>query len=173
MKMHQQSYVTDLLDRHQIVKGGTLAGIGVPEEEDPPSPKDVHKAQVVTGELLWLSARTRPDITYPVAVMARRPQGAVKIGEKVLQYLWRTAKEGLHYKRLGEGDHGPDHQQHRGMRWSPTRTRPSEPTRTSLSPAWRCITPVALFSGLPRVRLVLLSARRKASWPPSSRPGRL
>ena len=36
----------------------------------------------------------------------------VKIGEKVLQYLWRMAKEGLHYKRLGEGDHGPDHQQH-------------------------------------------------------------
>ena len=50
VKMHQQSYVTDLLDRHQIVKGGTLAGIGVPEEDrDPPSPKDVHKAQVVTG----------------------------------------------------------------------------------------------------------------------------
>ena len=120
VKMHQQSYVTDLLDRHQIVKGGTLAGIGVPEEEDPPSPKDVHKAQVVTGELLWLSARTRPDITYPVAVMGqwttRRPQGVVKIGEKVLQYLWRTAKEGLHYKRLGEGDHGPDHQQHRERR---------------------------------------------------------
>ena len=65
VKMHQQSYVTDLLDRHQIVKGGTLAGIGVPEEEDPPSPKDVHKAQVVIGELLWLSARKRPDITYP------------------------------------------------------------------------------------------------------------
>ena len=34
VKMHQQSYVTDLLDRHQIVKGGTLTGIGVPEEED-------------------------------------------------------------------------------------------------------------------------------------------
>ena len=40
----------------------------------------------------------------------------VKIGEKVLQYLWGTAKEGLHYKRLGEGDHGPDHQQHRERR---------------------------------------------------------
>ena len=112
MMMHQESYTADLLDRHHIAKGGTLGGVGIPEEEGPPSPEDVRQAQVITGELLWLSSRTRPDITYAVAVMGqwttKRPRGVTRIGEKVLQYLWRTSREGLRYQRLGAGDYGPD-----------------------------------------------------------------
>ena len=46
----------------------------------------------------------------------KRPRGVTRIGEKVLQYLWRTSREGLRYQRLGAGDYGPDHQQHRERR---------------------------------------------------------
>ena len=118
IRMHQESYTADLLDRHHLAKGGTLGGVGIPEEEGLPSPEDVRQAQVITGELLWLSSRTRPDITYAVAVMGqwttKRPRGVTRIGEKVLQYLWRTSP--LRYQRLGAGDYGPDHQQHRERR---------------------------------------------------------
>ena len=144
VKMHQQSYVTDLLDRHQIVKGGTLAGVGVPEEEDPPSPKDVHKAQVVTGELLNAARHHVPRSRHGSMDHKEASSYTISASVKVIMDLTTSS--------IVSGG---------GMRWSPTRTRPSEPTRTSLSPAWRCITLAALFSGLLRVRLALSQQGRK------------
>ena len=43
----------------------------------------------------------------------KRPRGVVKIGEKVLKYLYKTMSDGLLYERLQGGDHGPEGQQHR------------------------------------------------------------
>ena len=39
-------------------RGVTFAGIGVPDEEEK------HGVRVLTGELLWLASRTRPDIAH-------------------------------------------------------------------------------------------------------------
>ena len=33
-------------------------------EEDELDPEDIHRAQKIAGSLIWLSTRTRPDITY-------------------------------------------------------------------------------------------------------------
>eukprot|EP00913_Durusdinium_trenchii_P018989 g17845.t1 len=61
--LHQGCYVVrEVLDRH--VGGGSSSFIKVPEEkeENAPSLREVREAQKITGELLWLSGKTRPDI---------------------------------------------------------------------------------------------------------------
>ena len=40
------------------------------DETDVTTP-DIRAAQAVTGELLWLSVRSRPDIAFAVSVMGR------------------------------------------------------------------------------------------------------
>ena len=53
------------------------------DETDVTTP-DIRAAQAVTGELLWLSVRRRPDIAYAVSVMGRnvtkRPKWVQQIG---------------------------------------------------------------------------------------------
>ena len=70
VKMHQQSYVTDLLDQHQIVKGGTLAVIGVPEEEGLPSPG---RGWGVAVAFSANAARHTPQRSW-----VNKPQGGLK-----------------------------------------------------------------------------------------------
>ena len=72
-------------------------------EEERPEPEEsaVRLAQKATGEILWLSTRSRPELAHPVACMAARatkqPLKALEISKKVLNYLARTAEYGLYY----------------------------------------------------------------------------
>ena len=54
----------------------------------------LRKAQKITGELLWLSQRSRVDIAYHVALMGswnvRAPTLVLKLGLRMLEYLWTT-----------------------------------------------------------------------------------
>ena len=60
------------------------------------------RAQVLTGELLWLSGRPRPDIMHSVATMSsmcvKNPELVERIGRRVLGYLKNTAAMCLWYK---------------------------------------------------------------------------
>ena len=69
--LHQGSYVREVLERH--VGGGSSTFIKVPEEgdEEHPSLPKVRAAQKITGELLWLSGKTRPDLAWAVMKMAQ------------------------------------------------------------------------------------------------------
>ena len=53
--------------------------------------KDIKEAQALTGALLWLSTRTRPDLCQGVAAMShlvtRNPLKAVQIGQVLLKYV--------------------------------------------------------------------------------------
>ena len=70
--MSQEAYVRDVLKTWELTDCRPLAVPGVPtkvelpvEEPDAePDPEDVHRAQKLAGSLIWLSTRTRPDITY-------------------------------------------------------------------------------------------------------------
>ena len=57
----------------------------------------VRAAQQLTGEILWVSQRTRPS--YSTCIMAslctRRPEQSIEIGAKTLSYLQRTIDHGL------------------------------------------------------------------------------
>ena len=47
--------------------------VDIPEEiEDDATAQEVKAAQGLTGELLWLAIRSRPDLSYAVSVMGRQ-----------------------------------------------------------------------------------------------------
>ena len=53
--------------------------------------EEIRKAQGVTGELLWLAVRSRPDIAFAVSLMGRHlsknPRWVVKVGRCVFGIL--------------------------------------------------------------------------------------
>eukprot|EP00435_Cladocopium_sp_Y103_P069412 s890_g33.t1 len=108
--LHQESYIRDLLHRYGTKGSSSMGTVAVPEEEETVSPQDVKTAQIATGELLWIATRSRPEISFPVALMCqyavRRPRGVIRIGEEVRKYLNGTKGEGLLYQPLKAGDHG-------------------------------------------------------------------
>ena len=61
----------------------------------------VTNAQKLTGGLLWLSGRTRPDIACAVSRMSSastsRPNWALKVGKRILRYLLGTKNHGLRF----------------------------------------------------------------------------
>eukprot|EP00439_Symbiodinium_sp_Y106_P003580 s4711_g1.t1 len=85
--IYQQGYIQEL----------ELAQI--PEEGGENSDDRVRLAQQITGEVLWVAQRTRPDLAYTTSMMAsmctRCPDQVVAIGLKALGYLQRTMGYGL------------------------------------------------------------------------------
>ena len=73
--------------------------------------RDIKEAQGLTGELLWVSLRSRPDIAFAVSQMGqqvtKRPKWAVQVGKHVLGFLFSTADYCLNYGSK-VGGHGFD-----------------------------------------------------------------
>ena len=98
----QQGYIQELLRLHSIPPTA-MDKIPISKElasEREPlqdvSSEDVHMAQQLTGEILWLAQRSRPDLSYASSIMAslclRQPRQVIEIGMKVLGYLQRTSR---------------------------------------------------------------------------------
>ena len=73
--MSQEAYVRDILKTWEMTECRPVMVPGVPtkvelpveqpeEPEEEPDPEYIHRAQKLAGSLIWLSTRTRPDITY-------------------------------------------------------------------------------------------------------------
>ena len=101
----QQGYIQELLRLHGV-KNVWLDKVPITKElaiipDDPcdEGPESIRAAQQLTGEVLWVSQRTRPDLSYTTCVMAslctRRPSQTIKIGLKTLGYLQRTINHKL------------------------------------------------------------------------------
>ena len=111
--VHQGCYTREVLDRHEGHEA--LSYVKVPEEsnevETASLPK-VREAQKITGELLWLSGKTRPDISWAVMKMAqnavKKPRWTIALGGAVLAYLRHTVNFGLHYTKEVPEDKAPD-----------------------------------------------------------------
>ena len=87
----------------------------VPDERKDPVEVDiaqVRKAQKLTGELLWLSGRTRPDISAGVLKMSQKavkdPTWTLELGMNILKYVNGTRDYGLHYPVCVVEDSDPD-----------------------------------------------------------------
>ena len=109
----QPSYIMDLLNKYQV-KGC----------ESEPCPKIIHdenedytaetlrSAQQITGELLWVQTRTRPDLSYVVGAMSRwlhkRPGYVVQLGHHAMKYLAGTPHYGLCYGVCNADDWDPE-----------------------------------------------------------------
>ena len=67
--MSQEAFVRDVLktwemtDCRPVMVPGNPTTVELPEEKEV-DPEDIHRAQKMAGSLIWLSTRTRPDITY-------------------------------------------------------------------------------------------------------------
>ncbi|CAE7677132.1 unnamed protein product [Symbiodinium sp. CCMP2456] len=101
----QQGYLQELMRTHDM-KSTHLDKIPitkelsiVPEVPEPTNPDLIRAAQQITGEVLWVAQRTRPDLSFATCIMAtlctRCPTQTLSIGKKVLGYLQRTSGYGL------------------------------------------------------------------------------
>ena len=113
----QAGYVRDLLRQHGVEErpGDPLT---VPcnrewlqdedtEDENAEAEEaTVRMAQKATGEALWLSTRSRPELAHSVACMAskalKKPLRALEISKRVMHYLSKTADYGLLYQANGD-----------------------------------------------------------------------
>ena len=100
-RMSQSAYVRELLGRYCIEESAStpITRWAEPEVGAPPSAEEVKEAQAITGALLWLSTRTRPDISYVVSRCGQQatkcPGLSVSLGKQTLAYLRTTVDVGI------------------------------------------------------------------------------
>lgn len=87
---------------HPVPRASPVSKLEIPEqEEEDLTVEKIRQAQTITGELLWLVVRTRPDLSYAVGLMgrnvSRNPSWAVAVGRSVLSFLAATPNHGLVY----------------------------------------------------------------------------
>ena len=103
----QPDYAREILSRYPDVKPCTypLPKLSEDQEEEKIDPKEVKKCQAIVGELLWLSTKTRPDLSYAVSYLgsrvAKAPRRVLSLANHVLGYLKYTVDFALEYKRYG------------------------------------------------------------------------
>ena len=105
--MSQEAFIRDVLKHWEmtncrpLVVPGEVTTVALPEEEEP-DPEDIFRAQRLAGSLIWLSTRTRPDITYAqsrISSMATKaPKRAFLEGMRALRYLNGTKDLGLQFR---------------------------------------------------------------------------
>ena len=110
VRIHQRGYVEELLRHHGLteVKGSLTPCpqewlLGETEcQEEEHSPEQLRRAQAITGELLWLSGKSRPDLMHTIATMSswclRNPSLVERIGMRALGYLKETLDFALVYE---------------------------------------------------------------------------
>ncbi|CAE7219174.1 RE1 [Symbiodinium natans] len=108
--INQEAYIAELLRAYEVPK--TQMGLvpcprewmAMDEEEENPaesskSPGAIREAQKITGELLWISQRSRPDLAFHLSIMAshvlKNPEKVIQIGSRILGFLQRTKARGL------------------------------------------------------------------------------
>ncbi|CAE6951085.1 GIP, partial [Symbiodinium sp. CCMP2592] len=115
VKIGQQAFVEELIRHHKLQES---KGYGTPcpqewllgeceESTVDYTPEQLRRAQTLTGELLWLSGRSRPDIMHSVSTMSslciRNPELVERNGLRVLGYLKATAEVCLWYRPVNSG----------------------------------------------------------------------
>ena len=97
----QEGYIDELVRSHGL-SSCARATVPVPKDwvKDAPAEERGYEegvlrdAQRITGELLWVSQRTRIDISFGVGLMSswtvRSPEFVTKLGLRILAYLART-----------------------------------------------------------------------------------
>ena len=118
IQVSQEAYAKELVKRYGCTKTRPVpisptTASNIPEEKDPVlDPKLVRQAQAITGEVLWLALRTRPDLAFAVGVMGRHatknPGFVCHLGREVVEYINGSTGLSLEYGRCDPTDRGPD-----------------------------------------------------------------
>ena len=100
--LNQRGYIEEILRAHNVPEGvrdkipvaKEQSSFELLEEDAPPTTEAITESQRITGEVMWIAQRTRPDLAYTCSLMAsitlRAPYRCLAIGEKVLRYLQGT-----------------------------------------------------------------------------------
>ena len=108
--MTQRNYIQDLLVRNLGGDSSSWPTRKIPMacepelREDPPgrNPSNVKEAQRVVGELVWISTRTRPDLSYCVNKLAgmitKDPLQVVELARNIWYYLAGSLDHGLQFQ---------------------------------------------------------------------------
>ena len=103
-RVHQKSYLKELLKQYASLDG--ISNIPCPKEiivteRQESQSESVKLAQCLTGQLLWLSGRTRPDISYAVSAMGQaivhNPEEAIARGYHLIKFLRQSPEVSLEY----------------------------------------------------------------------------
>ena len=94
-QVSQKMFEQELLSRWAVSESLAYPAFKINEEDElvtsEISQADIKSAQALTGALLWLSTRTRPDLVHGVSVMSRlvtkNPKKSLEIGHTLLKYL--------------------------------------------------------------------------------------
>ena len=99
----QPDYARELVTRHPDLplRYSPLPKMIELEPEEVIDPTDVKQCQTLVGELLWLSTRTRPDLSFAVAYLGAKvtksPKGVLELASHVVGYLAATPDLVLEY----------------------------------------------------------------------------
>ena len=97
----QEGYIKELIRSYGLIPKPRQAPLprewvkDLPQDELDFSSEDLRQAQKITGELLWLSQRTRLDLAYSVSLMGswstKAPRHVLKLGLRILEYVQATS----------------------------------------------------------------------------------
>ena len=116
LRLTQEGYLQTMLERREVEgsENQPLPKIQEEEETEEFEIGDLRKIQALVGEVLWMSTRTRPDISFAVGALGRmlhkRPRYAWTLGQHLLRYLNSTREQGLWYSKCRDGDLGDEDQ---------------------------------------------------------------
>ena len=103
-RLTQIAYLRELLQRFQVDSKVSvpMAKWCEPEITGEPVLSEVREAQAITGALLWISTRSRPDIAFAISKMGqwatKVPKVSIDLGLQVLAYLHSTVELGVEFR---------------------------------------------------------------------------
>ncbi|CAE7509890.1 RE1 [Symbiodinium sp. CCMP2592] len=114
--LDQRSYIDELLAKNGFQGRGSnipcpkelLSDGDLEDPEDVSYPTSLREAQRLTGELLWLAQKSRPDVSFVVQYMAShtigRPRHVCDVAQRVFRYLSLTRDR--HLRLVPEAEKG-------------------------------------------------------------------
>ena len=104
--INQSGFLRELLRRHSMdarTSNLVMRTTAEPEDEPGKTQHEVRAAQQAAGELLWLSTKTRPDISYAVSRIcsstSRAPVWALEASHQDMRYLNHCQGVGIWYRK--------------------------------------------------------------------------
>ena len=103
--LSQKAYIEELARSYNLVLASRSSPVPrewvreMPELETQPGEEAVRRAQRVTGEVLWVAQRSRPDVAHCVGLMAswitKVPTYVYKLGVRLIEFLYYTMNQKL------------------------------------------------------------------------------